>query len=314
MEARNALILRSLSKRLVALFLPYTAGRSLVAYKRWKDSQDKALGCVLFLIGAGSSMPAFPADPVDAALDAREAGNKAAIVSQQRIDSYADQAQRMVQEYRTMNNQIADLRIYNDQLERLVANQRTELASLEKQTAGVDVTNRKIMPLLLRMVEVLDEFVRLDIPFLKTERTTRLQDLKALMDRSDVSIADKYRRVLEAYQIEIDYGRTIEAYTGERQTDGQAQSVNFLRLGRVALFYSSIDGEQTGYWDPGARGWKRLPKKYARPINRGLRIARNELPPDLINLPIAPAHQTKGIGASQRPKAITLHVRENERQ
>lgn len=241
----------------------------------------------------GFSAPILAADPVDAALDVREAGNQAAIASQQRINSLADQADSMLQEYRTTNNQLADLRVYNDQLERLVASQREELGALDRQLVGVHVTNRKVMPLMSRMVEVLEEFIALDTPFLHGERRRRLEDLKKLLDRADIELQDKYRRVLEAYQIEVDYGRTIEAYTGERQLNGQVQSVNFLRIGRVALFYASLDGSEGGYWDTSDESWKALPKKYNRSINQGLRIARNELPPDLINLPISASHSTQ---------------------
>ena len=39
--------------------------------------------------------------------------------------------------------------------------------------------------------------------------------------RVDVTVAEKFRQVLEAYQVELEYGRTIEAYTGTVDVDGQ---------------------------------------------------------------------------------------------
>lgn len=238
------------------------------------------------IIGCTAHSLAFAANALDSAIDERVAGQKEAIASQKRIDKLAGQTWSMLLEFRQTNQRLADLRLYHRQLLREVENQRKELASLERQLANVHVTNRRLVPLMLRMVEVLEQFIVLDMPFLLQERKARLENLKRLMDRADVSLPEKYRRILEAYQIETDYGRTIEAYTGERRLDGQAQAVNFLRVGRVALLYESLDREETGYWDRTEHNWKALPKEYNRAIHRGLRIARNEIPPDLINLPM----------------------------
>ena len=206
------------------------------------------------------------------------------------VDPLEAQAQAALKEYQTTTKQIAELRAYNDHLEHLVSGQREELQSVQRQSGTVQITNRKIAPLMVRMVEVLDEFFKLDTPFLLDERKARLAGLKKVIDSADVDLPEKYRRVLEAYQVEVDYGRTIEAYTGERKLDGRVQAVNFLRIGRVALFYASLDGNECGYWDSLAGEWKALPKSFNRSVNQGLRVARNEIPPDLIELPISAPH------------------------
>jgi len=133
------------------------------------------------------------------------------------------------------------------------------------------------------LVEVISRFVALDIPFLPEERQFRIAELQTIMERADVSLAEKYRRVLEAYQVETEYGRTIEAYQDELELDERTRTVNFLRIGRVGLYYLTLDGQQAGVWD---EGWQSLDSKYREGIDKGLKVAKKQLPPDLLVLPI----------------------------
>ena len=72
----------------------------------------------------------------------------------------------------------------------------------------------------------------------------RVANLKRLMDDADTPLSEKYRRVMEAYQVEVQYGHTIEAYQGELRDPGSSRMVEFLRLGRVGLYYLSLDGKR----------------------------------------------------------------------
>lgn len=160
------------------------------------------------------------------------------------------------------------------------------MASFEQQRAEIEETHREIVPLMIRMIDRLGQFVTLDRPFLRAERLGRVEALRKLMERADVSFAEKYRRVMAAYEVEAAYGRTIEASTGRLDREGNRRSVHFLRIGRLALFYLSLDGTEAGYWDAREKSWKTLPKDYLRSIEQGLRIAKKEAPPDLLRLPI----------------------------
>lgn len=192
----------------------------------------------------------------------------------------------MLTEYRQTMIQIADLAAYNEQLEGLVATQRVELADYERQFNEIEVTKRRILPLIVRMIEVLEEFVSIDIPFLETERRLRIEELRKLMARPEVPTSEKYRRTSEAYQIELEYGHSIEAYEGEVEMDGDTRTVNFLRFGRLGLYYMTLDGLEIGFWNEVEGAWETLPDEYRQSLDRGIRIARKQLPPDLIQLPI----------------------------
>ena len=144
-----------------------------------------------------------------------------------------------------------------------------------------------------RMVETLEQFVALDVPFLLEERNGRVATLKQMMTRADVTISEKYRRILEAYQIENEFGRTIEAYRGTLDQEGKKLTVDFLRVGRIALVYQTLDASQNGVWDQGQRAWKELDSSYASAIQQGLKVARKQSAPDMIRLPL-PAPEKAG--------------------
>ncbi len=184
--------------------------------------------------------------------------------------------------------------VYNSLLQRQIDNQEAEKIALSESIYNVALIERQIVPLMTRMLDSLEQFIALDKPFLMKERNERLVRLRGMMERSDVSAAEKFRRVLEAYSIEADYGRTIEAYKGSLDIDGRQQEVDFLRIGRVSLSYQSVGGGTTGAWDDDARTWVELPPStYKDQVAQGLKIARKQVAPDLLVIPVLAA---KGAG------------------
>jgi hypothetical protein len=168
----------------------------------------------------------------------------------------------------------------------MVAAQAASIASFERQLDEIEVTQREIFPLMSRMVETLGRFVELDVPFQLDERRQRVKRLTALLDDPGVSIAEKFRRILEAYQIENDYGRTLEVYRDSLNLEGEPRTVDFLRVGRVVLIYRSLDGLASGVWVQKTRTWQRLPDIYRTSVKNGFRIARKQAAPDLLLLPV----------------------------
>ncbi|KZZ50667.1 hypothetical protein A3759_25035, partial [Thalassolituus sp. HI0120] len=176
---------------------------------------------------------------------------------------------------------------YVEQLNKQLAAQEKELVSIEASIKNVTLVERQITPLMLRMIDAVDQFVRADVPFLKEERAERVEKLKRMMGRSDVTVAEKYRKVMEAYQAEIDYGRTIESYRGTLDVNGQQREVDFLRVGRISLMYQSLDGQDLGVWNTVNNAWETLDPAYKSKLMAGIRIAREQAAPDLIKVPVA---------------------------
>ena len=181
------------------------------------------------------------------------------------------------------------LQRYNMLLEEQVRSQEAEVASIGRQMVEIETTSRQVQPLMQEMVNTLDQFIKLDVPFLLEERTARVAELKRIMDRADVSIAEKYRMILEAYQSELEYGRTIEAYSGRLGTGPDARTVEFARLGRVTLLYRTLDGSETGYWDAQKKDWVQ-DASLREAVEEALRRAKDDGPPELLTVPV-PAPQ-----------------------
>ncbi len=213
--------------------------------------------------------------------------NQSAAKSQQKINNIADQIVNKLQQFKAINKETTGLDVYNDQLQKQIDNQMQEMADLNASIDGVSIIERQITPLMLRMITGLAQFVALDVPFLAQERNNRVVELQAMMDRADIAPSEKFRRVMEAYQVEMDYGRTLEAYSGLHTIDGQERDVDFLRVGRTALIYQTRDASLQGTWNKQTRQWEALSSNYRTQVTKGLRMAKKQLAPDLLMLPIA---------------------------
>nr|WP_136250423.1 DUF3450 domain-containing protein [Ningiella ruwaisensis] len=224
---------------------------------------------------------------LDEAKDKATEINESAEQSQDRIDNIANQIDSKLQQYKTLLKEIEGLEVYNSQLRKQINNQEEEMADLNAAIDEVSVIERQITPLMINMIEGLEQFVALDMPFLEQERSDRIADLKAMMDRANVAPSEKFRRVMEAFQVEMDYGRTIEAYSGLLPIDGQEREVEFLRIGRTALLYQTRDASRQGIWNKQTRQFEELDSSYRTQVTKGLRIAKKQLAPDLLIVPVA---------------------------
>ncbi|HLF32528.1 MAG TPA: DUF3450 domain-containing protein [Xanthomonadales bacterium] len=224
------------------------------------------------------------AQNLDSTVQAETKINKDAAASQERVNSLARQAQDLLAEYRAVVREVESLKIYNGNLEKVVTDQRAEVQSINRQLTGLEETNRGVVPLMLEMITTLEQIVEADIPFRIEERRARVRRLAAMMDQAEVTASEKYRRVMEAYQSELEFGRSTEAYSDALPSTGQ--TVDFLRVGRTLLVYQTSDGSETGWFNPASWEFEPLPGKYQLEVKRGLAIAKNETAPDLIMLPV----------------------------
>jgi len=210
--------------------------------------------------------------------------------SQSKIDDISQKSASLLQEYRQVLDELHTLKVYNGQLEKLVLSQDTQKTTRRLQLEGIEHTEQAIVPLMLNMISTLQRFIGLDMPFLQDERVQRLQTLTEVMDLADVNTAEKYRQILEAYLQEMDYGKNIETYQAKHPEKPSAV-VDFLRIGRVALFYQTLDGQDSFVWSRKKQHFERLPERFRHSLARGFRIARKQAAPEFLTLPIAAVEQ-----------------------
>lgn len=210
--------------------------------------------------------------------------NNAAQTSQNSVNRLNDQTEDLLVQYRTVLSEIESLQVYNQQLEAVVNDQNAMIQSMNEQMTELESTNRAIVPMVIEMVDMIRKIVEADVPFRKQERLDRVAGLEAILNNSSVTTSEKYRKVTEAYQIELDYGRSVTTY--EDELPSKNVKVKFLQIGRTALLYQTLDEKESGMWNPASKQFERLDDRYNSAIKEGLRIAAKQAAPNLVGLPV----------------------------
>lgn len=236
--------------------------------------------CTL-LLALGTS-----AAEIEDSLGVVSATRSSAIGSQQKIDQLSRETRALVEEYRKLLDGSEYQAAYTRELEELASAQEEQLVSLREQIVQAQITQQRIVPLMRSMADALEKFVILDLPFQQDERITAVMDLKERLRQPDISVSAKFRILLEAYQLEQAYGGNIDSWRGPLQLEGEDLSVEYLRVGRVALYFQTLDGLVSGYWDVAGQSWVLLDQSYGRDLARALRVAQNLVAPQLLQLPL----------------------------
>lgn len=259
-----------------------------------KNQRLKSLATGVLALGFLTFNGVANAQTVDSVLKQSTDNTKELKSAQQRINGIAEQTDKLLQEYKIVNKQIEGLKVYNAQQELQIADQERSLASLEESIANAATMERDISPLVVSMIDALERFVELDLPFNVEERQERVAKLRENLGRSDLSSAEMFRQVLEAYKIELDYGNNIESYTETVNVDGTDQDVNIFRVGRIALVYQTKDQSKSAVWNSETASWDALGGDWNGDISEGIKIAKKQSPINIMNIPVsAPQEATR---------------------
>lgn len=211
-------------------------------------------------------------------------------LSQTKIDALSDKERESFMKYRESLREIQTLKTYNKQLKELIQSQKDEMHSIKEQIVEIEVTQQRILPLMKEMTHSFQTFVSLDTPFLKKERTNRAQRLETLLTKANLTISQKFRSIIEAFSIELEFGRTIEAFDAPLN---ERQSVLFLRIGRTALYYMTKDEEEVGLYNPNSHTFEALDSDYISEVKKGIKIAKKQRAPELLRLPVVATKEQK---------------------
>ena len=198
-------------------------------------------------------------------------------------------AQDAGEAYARLLADVDSLARHNAYLQQTIELQRQRLESIQAEIVALDETGAQAAPLLERMYNELEAFVAADLPFIDPSqasadhRADRMAKLRELMADAETPQGEKYRRIMEACQIEIEYGRTIASYKA-KLPDGR--EANFVRVGRISLMYRTTGEEpETGYWDMQKKSWV-VENDYADAVDFAIQVATKVKAPDLLPVPV----------------------------
>lgn len=219
-------------------------------------------------------------------LDAAASTHKSSERSQKRVNRYDDQTRELREAFLSATLKTEKLKVYVKQVSELLSQQAAKKADIERQKAELREVERDVLPLLQEMVDTLADFVGLDLPFKADERVERIETLRASLKDPEQAVASKYRKILEAWQKELDYGNAIGTWRQELLLGAESRTVDFLHVGRLAMFYQTLDGKESGLWNQSQQRWQLVAASDAPAIRRGIRMAREQAAPDLLELPM----------------------------
>lgn len=247
---------------------------------------------LLSTLAAGISLAPMSAgaQSVDSVLNVEKQGAEQGRASQKRIDRIDDETQNLLADFQTVSQSVDDLRIFNAQLQAQVNGQVKTIADLEQSIDDIATIRRQITPEMVAMVDALEEFVKGDIPFREKERLARVTNLREYLEDGGITEAERFRLILDAYTQEVEYGRSVESYTGPVTHEGeQYDNVEFLRLGRVGLYYKALGANTSvlGMYDHVSDNFISLDKSYANTIQDGIAFANKTANAELLMLPVS---------------------------
>ena len=249
-----------------------------------------------FLLGSATLLVlgATPASAqFKAALDTAEATIREGAQSQQRVEDLDDQASELLAQYRALTKQLELNERYNVSRARQVEDQQLEVQGLQRDLDNIEGVKRAVTPLMEEMIADLKSLVAADVPFLPTERQERLDRLDGVMQDSSQNEASRFGLILEAFEIEAEYGRTSSVYSGTLDVDGTALEGDFLRIGRVLLVFKTADDSTMRIYDKDQGAFVPLDNRFLSNIRTAMRVADAKAAPTLLEIPV-PAPTSAG--------------------
>ncbi len=158
----------------------------------------------------------------------------------------------------------------------------------EKKQALADMQDiqTRIAPFIRSQLRELNDHITTGLPFLRAERRRRLERLETMQADPDIAVSEKFRKVMEALQVEAEYGGTIEVCRETISCEGRRLLVDVLRLGSVGLFFQTLDARTCGFYNVATGAWETLAAGCGRDIQAAVDMGAKRRAAELVTLPI----------------------------
>ena len=239
---------------------------------------------ILFLIGQWS--PATAASEAETILQQVDKAIAIRQQTQKKEDAWDSEKKRLTVRYQALQATRKRLLFEQKQNQTRLDNYRQRVEEAERKTVESARLRKELTSYLTTVAERVDNLMATGLPFLTSERNQRLLETRETLVDPEIAAAEKYRRVMEALQVETEYRHTVEIYPQEIEIAGEKKMVEILRLGGLALFWRSPDGESVGEYDRLQEVWQALDKRYQAPINKAMEIALKQRTIEMVSLPI----------------------------
>lgn len=206
--------------------------------------------------------------------------------TQKERDLWREERRKLVDTYEALQQEQKQLKAQKDSLTQTSTAAGGRIASKAKQLADIEQISVQIQPFLVELIKRMHQQYNDDMPFLAGERGQRLDKLDGLVMDPQVAVSEKFRKIMEALMVEAEYGRTIEVYQETIEVENRAILANIFRLGRIALFYQTLDHKRCGFYNVVSATWSPLPNSYNGSIHTAMDIGLKRRPVELLTLPI----------------------------
>ncbi|MDV7103793.1 DUF3450 domain-containing protein [Vibrio sp. TH_r3] len=203
------------------------------------------------------------------------------------IDERAEHSAQLQFEIDALKAEIKGLETYQTHLNNLLDNQNQEMSSIDRQLTDITETRQSIVPLMYEMLAGLGQLIQQGMPIQFDVRQARLNSLSELMVQANVSDAEKFRRILEAYQIELDYVQKLDSYVSNIEIEGVMREVEQLYLGHVSFIARSLDKQKYWLWVDQKQQWIALEEPVFSQLDDAFLLANKRVSPSILTLPLS---------------------------
>ncbi|WP_281645115.1 DUF3450 family protein [Parendozoicomonas sp. Alg238-R29] len=224
---------------------------------------------------------AFPAyaleDTPEGIIAAQVDAQNASANSQKRINQLDDETRVSLETYRALQKEIETLSQDNQLLEQHVGRQKRAIA---RQSQEIEDTRRLLSQLDDFSNQLQRNLIQLDQQFPFKPKQSPAELITAL---DSPESTQRFLASLKLWREELNSGSKLTTWDGQLKND---QQVEFVRLGRVALYYLTPDGNDAAMYLSDTADWQPLTLSQIRELIRARDIARNDRKSGWLYLPV----------------------------